>query len=71
MSMDRDLEYTAVRFNTKIDSRVIADLYSHGVVNSIYDLSADGITRIRGSLKEFELQAKTKEAVDLIRTSAL
>lgn len=64
MSIDMDLEYTAVRFNTKIDSRVIADLYSHGAVNSIYDLSADGITRIRGSLKEFELQAKTKDAVE-------
>ena len=66
----RDLEYTAIRFNTKINSKVIADLYSQGIVKSIEDLTVAGIEKIRSELNEYDLQAKTGEAVENAYKSA-
>ncbi len=59
-----DLEYTALRFNTKINSKIITDLYSHGAVSSIRDLTLKGIEDLRKRLGEFDLQQKTKDAVE-------
>ncbi len=62
--MMTDLEYTAIRFNTKINSKVISDLYSHGAVSSIKDLTTQGIEKIRRDIGEFDLQQRTKDAVE-------
>ena len=64
MSLERDLEYTAVRFNTKINSKVITDLYSHGAVNTIADLTIEGIAALKKRINEFDLQSKTKDAIE-------
>ena len=60
----RDLLYTSVRFNTKINSKVVTDLYSAGAAKTIDDLTPDGILKIRADITEFALQAKTKEAIE-------
>ena len=60
----KDLEYAAVRFNSKINSKVVSDLYSHGAVKDMDDLTPDGIFKIRAAIKEYDLQPKTIEAVE-------
>lgn len=59
-----DLEYTAIRFNTGINSRVMSDLYSQGAVNSIRDLTADGLLKLKANMSEYNLQPKTREAIE-------
>ena len=60
----RDLEYTSLRFNTKINSKAVTDLYTSGAAKTIDDLTPDGILKIRADMNEYDLQPKTREAIE-------